>query len=423
MSAKRCYRCEFEKPLDDFNRNPRRADGHDAECRACKRELRKAGGDKHAAKSAPVTEVNPWSKFPSARAVIESVAAPEPEVLDSVQEHRLKVRVRELEASVKSLVGQLSDARAMNDIAAEAAEATANVKPIQPRERTSGIRESTAMALASDWHIEEEVLPEKVAGRNRYNLEISARRMTRFFEAVRWATDWQRQVFTVRDSILWLGGDIITNYLHEDNIESNLLSPVQAIATAQASIGAGIRFLLEDNQLERLVIPCNDGNHGRLTKTTRAATRKENSLEWLLYESLRREFASDRRVQFKIADGDHLYYDVYGRTIRFTHGDSVNYGGGVGGITIPIYKALARWDTVRKAALTVLGHFHTRTSLNDLIVNGSLIGYSPYSMRIGARFEAPAQEFSMLEPIRFRSASVPLHVSERDDDEANRDAA
>lgn len=363
-------------------------------------------------------------RFPAAMTMIEVIesypaAKPKPEELEPVQEHRMRRELRESQAKVKALVSQLSDARAMRDIAREAAEASDAVEPIRPRERKSGLREATAMVLASDWHIEEEVQPEKVAGRNRYNLEISARRAERFFEATRWAMTWQREVFHVRDLVLWLGGDLITNYLHPDNIESNLLAPVQAIATAESYISSGIDFLLEDDKLERLVVPCNDGNHGRLTEKTRAATRMENSLEWLLYETLRRRYAGNPRVQFQIANGDHLYLDVYGRTVRFTHGDSVNYGGGVGGITIPIYKALARWDTVRKAALTVMGHFHQRTSLADLIINGSLIGYSPYSMRIGARFESPAQDFTMLDPLRFKSVSMPLWVADREDDDQN----
>jgi len=336
------------------------------------------------------------------------------EKLDPVIEHRLKARVAALEMQNKTLLADLDSARRLAEIRKEVA--AIKVKGISPRERGTKVREATALACASDWHIEEEVRPEQVAGRNRYNLEISARRMERFFEATGYAVQFNRQIFKIRDLVLWLGGDIITNYLHEDNIEANLLAPVQAIAYAQASIAAGIQYLLKDPELERIVIPCNDGNHGRLTDKTRSATRVENSIEWLLYTNLAREFAKEPRVQFVIANGEHLYYDIYGRTVRFTHGDTVRYAGGVGGVTIPIYKALARWDTVRRADLTIMGHFHQLTSLADLIINGSLIGFSPYSMTIGARFEPPAQAFTVLDPLRFKSVSMPLWVSERTDD-------
>ncbi len=114
---------------------------------------------------------------------------------------------------------------------------------------------------------------------------------------------------------------------------------------------------------------------------------------------------------------------MYGRTIRYVHGDETKFGGGIGGITIPIYKAMARWQTVRQAQLTVIGHYHQWTSLSDLIINGSLIGYSPFSLSIGARFEPPVQDMTLLDPKRFKGISMPLWVSETEDDNANKRGA
>lgn len=343
----------------------------------------------------------------------------EQDELTPVEEHRLKIKNATLAAQIKSLTADLSDAQMMNDIVSEAQ--SVKVKPILPRERRSGLIEGTCQVLASDWHIEEEVRPEQVAGRNRYNLEISKRRMTRFFEATRWGVNFNRQVFKIRDLILWLGGDFITNYLHPDNVETNLLSPPQALAYAHSSIVAGINYLLEDKELERIVVPCNDGNHGRMTEKMRSASRTAMSLETMLYGMIAREFAKEPRVQFIIAQGSHLYYEVYGRTIRYTHGDETRYGGGIGGVTIPVFKAMSRWQTVRHADLTVIGHYHQHLSLTDLIINGSLIGFSPYSQTIGARFEPPAQNLTMLDPKRFKGLSMPLWVSEREDDSDNQD--
>jgi hypothetical protein len=240
--------------------------------------------------------------------------------------------------------------------------------------------------------------------------------MERFFSATRWATNFSRQTFEIRDMVLWLGGDFISGYIHPDLSENNLLSPPEALAYAQASIVGGIKYLLEDTKLERLVVPCNDGNHGRMTEKMRCAGRTAMSLETLLYRMIQREFANEPRVEFIIAGGEQLYYDVYGRTIRFVHGDSVRYNGGVGGLTIPLYKAVARWDTLRKSALTCVAHHHQRICLPDIMVNSSLIGYGPFSMTIGARYEPPSQNFSILDPLRFRSLDLPLWVADREDD-------
>ncbi len=342
------------------------------------------------------------------------VASATAEPLDLIDQHRLKSKNAELLARVKTLTSDLSDAKLMHDVVASAQ--AIKVAPIKPRERRSGLLEGTCQVLASDWHIEEEVKPEQVAGRNRYNLDISKRRMERFFEAVRWGLGFNRQAFKIRDLILWLGGDFITNHLHPDNVETNLLSPPEALAYAHSSLVTGIRYLLQDKELARIVVPCNDGNHGRMTDKMRSASRCAMSLETMLYGFLAHDFADEPRVEFIIAQGSHLYYEVYGRTIRYVHGDEVKSGGGMGGILPPIYKAMARWQTVRQAALTCMGHHHQRLSLTDLIVNSSLIGYSPYSLSIGARFEPPSQDLTMLDPKRFKSLSMPLWVSDLSDD-------
>lgn len=414
VPKKKCWGCGEAKELtsDNFRRDRTTSNGFKTRCKVCEpkrgesvRTVELAGKD-----------FPPRLKFDAQR--VEALRPPKvvEEQISAVEEHRLKKKVRDLEAHNRQLIMDLSEAMEIGDIY-RAAQQVEDVPGIEPRERTSGLREGTALAMASDWHIEEQILPEQVSGRNRYNLDISQHRMERFFESVRWGIDSQRNTFVIRDLVLWLGGDLITNYLHEDNILTNLLSPPEALAYAHRSIADGIRFLLEDPGLERIVIPCNDGNHGRMSKRMGSSSRTMMSLEIMLYRMLEREFRNEPRVQFLIAEGEHLYYSIYGRTVRFVHGDSIKYSGGIGGITIPVMKAINAWNTMRYADLTCMGHWHQRLVLPDLMVNGSLIGYSPFSMTIRARFEPPSQNFSILEPKRFRSVDLPLWVSERDDDQ------
>lgn len=418
---KRCVACREDKPAnaDEFRRDSTQSSGLKPRCKACEPKR----GESVGTVLPPRLKFNPHTgsdfgdfRKASGHPVPLFEKKPEKEKLGAVEEHRLKRKLRDLEATNRQLIKDLSDAQEIGDIVREA-HSVEDVPGIEPRERTGGLREGTALAMASDWHIDEVVHPAQVNGRNRYNPEISARRMTRFFESVLWAINSQRNTFTIRDLVLWLGGDLITNFLHEDNVLTNAMSPPEALAYAQASISDGIRFLLTDPELERIVIPCNDGNHGRMSKRMGSSSRTKMSLETMLYRMLAREFANEPRVKFIIAEGEHLYYKVYGRTIRFVHGDSIKYGGGIGGIMIPIMKALASWNTLHHADLTCLGHFHQRLVLPDLMANSSLIGYSPFSLTIKARFEPPSQNFSVLEPKRFRSVDMPLWVSERGDDD------
>jgi hypothetical protein len=365
------------------------------------------------------------------KSVAEFEATPEPrivaveETITRVEEHRLRKRLRDVEAENKRLVEQLSDGGEYAEIVADvmARQAEAPSPSIEPRERTSGLREGTPLILASDWHVEEEVRPVEVAGRNRYNLEIASQRMERFFEASLWAIKHQRDVYKIRDMIAWFGGDFITNFLHDENAQSNLLSPTDAILFWETNVIKGIDYWLTDPEVEQIVIPMNDGNHGRTTKRMQSSTRTQMSLEVLAYAHIATHYRNEPRLKFILPTSQFTFLDdVYGRTIRFLHGDVFQYGGGVGGITVPLMRSLARWESVKHADLTAMGHWHQRICLPNVLVNGSLIGYNAYAMGGGFPFEAPVQSMRMLDASRWIGADIPLNVSDRADDDMARAA-
>lgn len=336
-----------------------------------------------------------------------------PSVSDRVAAHVERDRMREAAEREREHLREIASLREqigeMRAISAERPPVS-----IQRRERTYGLREATMLALASDWHLEEPVEPSKIGGVNAYDLAIAEASARRFFNALVWLHDHHQTHFAIRDLVLWLGGDLITGYIHPELEESNQLAPLPALRFAREVIGAGIRMLLAETPLERIVVPCSHGNHGRTTVKPRISTGAENSYEHHLYHALATDFADEPRVTFVISRGPLLYLDVYDMTIRFTHGDAVKYGGGVGGITIPINKAIAGWDSTRRAHLTCMGHWHQYLSGQRALVNGSLIGHSPFADWIKAQFEPPRQAFTLLDSRRGPCMSTPIWC--RDDD-------
>jgi hypothetical protein len=329
-------------------------------------------------------------------------------------DRRERAETSSLKARLKQALDQLEQCRYELDIATQVAGAKAEARPIERRERSSLLREATAVALASDWHIEETVDPDQVNGVNEYNLGIAHARARRFFDGFAYLIRYHQDHFAIRDAILWMGGDLITGYLREENLEHNQLSPVQAIAELHTWMADGIRQVLAGTDIAHLKVVCNSGNHGRLTEKVRPSTREANSIEWLLYTNLAREFAGDERVEFVLPRGAQTYVDVYDWTIRFTHGDETKFGGGVGGIMIPLRKAISKWQTVRSADLTCLGHYHQEHFLRDLIVNGSLIGYNSYSLAIAAPYEDPRQAFFLVDSRRFVSMPSTIWVTDHE---------
>jgi len=345
---------------------------------------------------------------PSARGVTERT------VDHDIAERRAKAESSSLKVRLRDALDKLEQCQYELGIAIDARAARHDVDPIRPRETASGQREATAVALASDWHIGEVVHEGAVNGVNKYDLEIAKRRCERYFAGVSYLTNYHREHFLIRDMVLWLGGDLITGYLREEDLESNSLSPVQEVATLHKWLASGIRSILTATPLESMRVVCNSGNHGRLTKKIQPRTREANSLEWLLYHMLASEFADEPRVQFVLPLGLHTYVEIYDWVLRFTHGDSTKGGGGVGGIMIPIRKAMAKWQTVRRAHATVMGHWHQEHFLSDLIINGSLIGYNEFALEIAAPFEHPRQGFFLVDRHRGISMTTSNWVADRE---------
>lgn len=276
-----------------------------------------------------------------------------------------------------------------------------------------GEREATAVVLASDWHCEEEVTPESVNGLNEFNLQVFNERARWFFANTLKLLNKEAKAVNIGNLVLGVLGDLFSGGIHEDLIEGNLLGPMDAVALAQDTLAGGIyRLLKETPPSFKIVIPWKVGNHSRITKRLRVQTEATNSLEWLMAHSLAREFAREPRVRFIRERSMLTYLDVHGVVLRFLHGHAVEYQGGVGGVTIPVNKAIAQWDKGRKAHLTCMGHFHQLIFGSNFIVNGSLIGYAPFSVRIKAEPERPAQAFFLIDAKHGLTVRAPVLLTD-----------
>ena len=201
--------------------------------------------------------------------------------------------------------------------------------------------------------------------------------------------------------VLALLGDFISGWIHPDLIESSLLTPPEALLKVFELLVGGLKFLVDSGNFKELIIVGACGNHGRITNKPRYKQRVKKSYEYLLYEFLARYFANtpyNKVLKFKLPKGYFNWLTVYNKDIRFHHGDSVRYQGGIGGIHIPLRKAISQWNKAKHADLDVLGHWHTREASEDYVINGSLIGYNEFAEAIKADFRKPQQSFFLIHP-------------------------
>lgn len=281
---------------------------------------------------------------------------------------------------------------------------------IAPSIGSSGSNEATAVFPWGDWHSEEIVEPERVNGRNAHNPEISRERSTKLVQNGLKIIRLIEAGVKVPHLVIPLLGDFCTNDIHDaDNAESNGLLPVDAYLRVQESLTSNINFLL--NHFEgAITLPCHSGNHARTTQKIRHASEKGHSLEYWMYKNLANEFRSEPRITFKIAEGYHSFGRVYGTTLRIHHGHNIKYGGGVGGLYIPVNKAIAQWNKVIPADIDVFGHFHQSRDGGNFISNGSLIGWNAYANSIKADFETPRQQLFVIDKKHGRTCLWPIYV-------------
>ena len=260
-----------------------------------------------------------------------------------------------------------------------------------------GMHEATAIAIASDWHCEEPVTLESTNGLNEYNLDVFDTRSKWFFRNLHNLMDKEARDVPIRNLVLAVLGDLITGSIHHDGAESNQLGPMDAIALVGDTIIGGVTQLVKDTDKSVTVtLVLKPGNHSRITPKQRVHTEHENSLEWLIYHFIAKQFAKDPRVRVVRERNLLTNLEVHGRMLRFTHGHAFHYSGGVGGITIPVLKKIAEWDKGRQAYRTFFGHLHTYFEGPNFTANGSMIGYNPFGEWGGAAYEPPRQAFDLI---------------------------
>jgi hypothetical protein len=245
------------------------------------------------------------------------------------------------------------------------------------------------------------VRPENVGHRNEYDPEVANERAYQYFDSTLKMLNASRAAWSIDQMVLWLGGDLMTGYIHEEYQEENFLSPVEEALFAHDILINGIDMLLAESDCRHILVPTSNGNHGRTGQKIKISSSARNSFEWMLYHFLGRRYSSEPRVTFQIANGYNNVVDCYGFRVNFHHGDAIGYAGGVGGLSIPTNRRIGRqasglppeWEGTGKAAphLNVFGHFHQRLFPGSFICNGSLIGWNDFAERIGCPYEPPAQ--------------------------------
>jgi len=329
--------------------------------------------------------------------LIETVTADHSEasrLAADVENARLRSEIASIKSKYKSALHQIEIERERADTVLGLTGLEAKKLPNKPR-RTKK-HQATAIIGLSDWHVEELVRPETVNNLNNFNLEICDKRINELSERCITILEHERDLVEIDRVVVWLGGDFITGHIHEDCAELAQLAPLPAKRWAGERIRGFIDNISE--LANEVVVVTNSGNHGRSTPKLRIGTELDHSFEQDLYLTLA---TNEKRnnIRWQVTPSHLSNLNLDGFKIRFLHGHSIRYQGGIGGITIPVNKAIAAWDKIEQVDLTMFGHWHQWSWLRagKYVSNGSLIGHSAYAVAIKAAYEPPCQSFVVVD--------------------------
>ena len=301
---------------------------------------------------------------------------------------RLRAELASYRSRYKAALAQIDRERER----ADALVSLQGVKPVRTKTAPKKIQkkhDATMVVLLSDIHCEETVRPETVNGLNSFDLDVCEARLAELQQRFFAMLEHERQLAKIDRVVVWLGGDLISGMIHPELAEENALHPLAAIRW----IGERLRGFLDavaDN-VGSVIVATSCGNHGRTTEKLRT-NEADTSYEHHLYLTMRAG-ETRKNITWQIGEGHLNYLDLDGFRIRFCHGHAVRYQGGIGGIHVPLNKAIAAWDATERADLTCLGHWHQFSwgRSGRYVSNGSVIGHSAYAVRIKASYEPPCQ--------------------------------
>ena len=330
---------------------------------------------------------------------LTEIAEAEQDERDRISERKRMRKVQRDNSSLKSEIRTLSKMLDESGVTIEALEALRQKpKPGKSMRKVKARRKGKLpvawVALASDWHTCEIVSKAQSNGMNEHSPEIGRER------AFRWARNLVTMIklsqtrLEVKTLVLWLGGDFLVNAgMHYGGFWDVSMTPEQEARVIRNLLVEIITYLRAELDIERIHIPTSWGNHDRSSLKIVPGLAKDFSHASIIYEDLASWFAGDPSITFDIATAEWNLVDVHGYPILFHHGHAIRYGGGVGGISIPLLRKAGVLSRDYDFETIAVGHFHQCQifGAGTALVNGSLVGMNGYSTDGGFPSEPPAQ--------------------------------
>lgn len=329
-------------------------------------------------------------------------------------ERQRQAIVKDLQSRIQQYIYKYSELEKKYDEALALKQFTKVEIPKIILDKSNPKNQAVPIIQYSDWHVEEKIEKSVTGGLNEYNPDIARKRSEALAINTLKLIRKESQDIVINELIVCLGGDFINNFLHDHDVQNNFMTPIEATLFAKELLKKLLLTLANNSskisgpKIKKIKILCIRGNHGRLTKRMQSSNDYKMNLEAMLYAFLMQELTDDI-FEWHIPESQLAYINVYGKEIRGFHGHEVNYQGGVGDITVPVNKAIMKWDKTHRADYNLMHHYHSYwMPTRNTSLNGAMCGWNSYALSIGAPYEPPTQVFQLLDAKRGFTTRMPI---------------
>lgn len=239
------------------------------------------------------------------------------------------------------------------------------------------------------------------------------------------AADWKRQYR--KETVLYVHilGDIIEGKLHDPETGAPM---AEQFYRATWNLTQGLRFLA--SEFQEVCVFAVPGNHGRRKDRHpgRAVNQKWDSIENMLYASLKMALAAVPNVKFTIPMTPYYRYDAFNKRGFMTHGDTVlNVGFPGRAINVESVRRQVNEINAREHCdLYGVGHVHVASSVRIpsgpvLITNGCLVPSGEFGESLGMMNVACCQQIWESVPDIIYGHRMDILVDRNTDKEADLD--
>lgn len=330
----------------------------------------------------------------------------------------LRRRVKELELELESH-RELLDFNKKFEIRAK--KTFAGMK-VSASPKYKGDSRQSALLFLSDLHIGETVNGFSINNVNEYNVGIARKRMSRVVRGSLEALFREHQNYEA--AFVLLGGDMVSGTFLDELVETNEVSPIDAIYIASELVAQAIVAYAQS--FEKVFVRCVPGNHGRMTKKYNPKTVHSNNADLLVYRSaaglVAQKLGPDANVFFEgMSKNGDVYtwspesiWTIYDKRYMLVHGERFDSNGGATEKVINGMRARMSQGgpSDNRIDYMLCGHFHQYSVTQRTVINGSLKGYDEHAASRNLSVEPPCQALMIASPGFGISRHLPVYAED-----------